>query len=566
MALIARIAAAVAYVLVAAALAILFWLWFLSDRSGQSKMLTSVPIFMALGVFAIIALLRIKGPSRKVARPLGFALLAAAVATPVFFRIKGVTGDFMPVLEYRFAPKADTTLPILPGVAPAQPEPVPAAETAPAPIAPPGAAPPAAHETPGATTALPDTSVPAAAPATPPAAESAPPAPVAETSRVSFPQYLGATRDGHVPGVRLARDWSAQPPKLVWKIPVGAGWSGFVIDRGLAITQEQRGGDEMVVAYDLATGAPRWSHRDPIRYDSVIAGDGPRATPTIDGAYVATLGSTGRLNVLDFRTGRRLWQKDVVADNDAVSPEWGRSGSPLIHDGKVIVSAGGEGRTLVAYDLKSGERVWRAGTDGPGYAAPMLLTLLGRPQVVAFNRATMTGHDPATGAVLWSQTWPGPINVAQPIKIADDLVLGSAGYGIGAKLTKLTGGDGGAVNAAFVWESPRLKAKFTNPVFHDGFVYGLDDGVLVCLDVQTGERRWRAGRYGHGQTLLVGDVLLVMTEYGDVVLVEPTPAGHRELTSFTALDGKTWNPPAVAGKYLLVRSDKEAALYELALR
>jgi outer membrane protein assembly factor BamB len=322
----------------------------------------------------------------------------------------------------------------------------------------------------------------------------------------------------------------------------------------------------MVVAYDLATGAPRWSHRDPIRYDSVIAGDGPRATPTIDGAYVATLGSTGVLNVLDFRSGRTLWRKDVVADNDAVSPEWGRSGSPLVYDGKVIVSAGGDGRTIVAYDLRTGERLWRAGTDGPGYAAPTVLTLLGRPQVVAFNRATMTGHDPGTGAVLWSQTWPGPINVAQPIRIADDLVLGSAGYGIGAKLTRLTAGEGGAITSAYVWESPRLKAKFTNPVLHEGFVYGLDDGVLVCLDVTTGERRWRAGRYGHGQTLLVGDLLLVMTEYGDVVLVEPTPEGHRELTKFTALDGKTWNPPAVAGKYLLVRSDKEAALYELPVR
>ena len=564
MALLARIAAGLAYLLVAAALAFLFWLWLLSDRSGQSKMLTSVPLVMGLGVLGIIALLRVKGPSRRIARPVGLVLLAAAVATPVLFRIKGVTGDFVPVLEYRFAPKADTTLPLLPGVASPAAQPVPPAEVASAPIAPPGSAPPAVHDTPGATTTPAPGAETPIAPAGPPPEPTPDPGP--ETSRVSFPQYLGPTRDGQVRGVNLARDWDAQPPRLVWKIPIGAGWSGFVVDRGLAITQEQRGGDEMVVAYDFATGAPRWSHRDPIRFDSVIAGDGPRATPTIDGAHVATLGSTGLVNVLDFRTGRRLWRKDVVADNDAISPEWGRSGSPLIYDGKVIVSAGGDGRTVVAYDLASGERVWRAGTDGPGYAAPMLLTLLGRPQVVAFNRATMTGHDPATGQVLWSQTWPGPINVAQPIRIADDLVLGSSGYGIGAKLTKLTRGEGDTISSAYVWETPRLKAKFTNPVLHDGFVYGLDDGVLTCLDVTTGERRWRAGRYGHGQTLLVGDVLLVMTEYGEVVLVEPTPEAHRELTKFTALDGKTWNPPAVAGRYLLVRSDKEAALYELPVR
>lgn len=383
---------------------------------------------------------------------------------------------------------------------------------------------------------------------------------------MSFPQFLGPSRTGVVADVRLARDWMAQPPKLIWRIPVGAGWSGFAIDRGLAITQEQRGASEMVVAYDLLTGKPVWSHGDQVRYDSVIAGDGPRATPTIAGAYVATLGSTGLLNVLDFRTGRRLWSKDVSKDNQASNPEWGRSGSPLVLGGKVIVSAGGgDGRSLVAYDVRTGARVWSGGSDKSAYASPILMTLLGRPQIVILNSRSLAGHDPATGALLWSQPWVPEPGVAMPIRVADDLVMGSNGYGIGSKLVKLTAGADGAITPAFVWETPRLKAKFTNPVLHDGFVYGLDDGVLVCMDVKTGERRWRAGRYGHGQTLLVGDLLLVTTEDGEVLLVEPTPEAHREVARFTAFDGKTWNPAAVAGKYLLVRNDKEAALYELTL-
>jgi outer membrane protein assembly factor BamB len=353
----------------------------------------------------------------------------------------------------------------------------------------------------------------------------------------------------------------------VWSIPVGTGWSGFVIDRGLAITQEQRGGDEMIVAYDLMTGAPRWSHKDSARYESMLAGDGPRATPTIAGRHVAAVGSTGRLTVLDARSGRRLWSRDMNEDNGATTPEWGRAGSPLVQDGKVIVSAGGPGgRSLVAYDLDSGAPVWAGGSDGASYSSPILLSLLGRPQVVVLNRASMAGHDPATGAALWSQPWPSEApNVAVPIRVADDLVLGSTGYGIGSKLVKLAAGGDGRITPTLVWESPRLKAKFTNPVMHDGFVYGLDDGVLVCLDVTTGERRWRAGRYGHGQTLLAGDVLLVTTEDGDAVLVEPTPERHHELTRFTAFDGKTWNPAALAGRYLLLRTDKEAKLFELAV-
>lgn len=554
-----RLAAGLVYLLVAGALLFLVWLWLLSDRSGQQKTLTTVPIAFALGLVAIVALFRVRGPMRRLARVAAVALVAAGVSVPVLFRITGVSGDFFPILEYRFAPKPDATLPSLPGVAPQAvvEAPAEALVEAPSPETAPAEAPAAARE--AAATETPARVEAEAAPA-PPAMVS--PAD-AGFAALSFPQYLGPTREGRVAGVRLARDWAASPPALVWKIPVGAGWSGFVIERGLAITQEQRGPDEMVVAYDVATGQPRWSHRDPTRYDSVIAGDGPRATPTIAGPYVVTLGSKGLLSVLDFATGRRRWHKDIVADNQATDPEWGRAGSPLVYDGKVIVTAGGPNGALVAYDLATGARVWRAGTDNPSYAAPMVLTLLGRPQVVAFNAMSMTGHDPGTGAVLWSRPWPSPINVAQPIRVADDLVLGTTGYGIGAKLAKLSEQPDGSIQSAFVWETPRLKAKFTNPVLHDGFVYGLDEGVLVCLDLTTGERRWRAGRYGHGQTLLAGDLLLVTTEYGEVVLVDPSPDAHRELTRFTALDGKTWNPPALAGPYLLVRSDREAALFRL---
>ena len=568
LALVGRALRAAMWVLMAAGLVALLWVWLLADFSGQEKMMLTVPLLALLGLLTVAALFTVRGPRRTPARGMAAVLIAIGVAIPFLFRLKGLTGDFYPVLEYRFAAKHDTTLPVLPGAL---------AVSA-------GASGASGSSGSGATSASgatpePDARTAPRAPGEPeaprepdaprePEAPEAPGEPEAPEGpiRASFPQFLGPTRTGVIADVRLGRDWVAHPPKLIWKIPVGAGWSGFAIDRGLAITQEQRGGQEMVVAYDFLTGAPRWSHGDAIRYDSVIAGDGPRATPTIAGGLVATLGSTGRLNVLDFRTGRRLWSKDIAADNQAAGPEWGRSGSPLVLDGKVIVSAGGrEGKSLVAYDARTGTRVWSGGSDGVGYASPIVLSLLGRPQIVILNQTSLAGHDPATGALLWSQPWTPTPNVAMPIRVADDLVLGSTGYGIGSKLVKLTAGADGVITPAFVWETPRLKAKFTNPVLRDGFVYGLDDGVLVCMDVTTGERRWRAGRYGHGQTLLVGDVLLVTTEDGEIVLVEPTPEAHREIARFTVFDGKTWNPPAIVSKYLLVRSDKEAALYELTL-
>jgi outer membrane protein assembly factor BamB len=370
-----------------------------------------------------------------------------------------------------------------------------------------------------------------------------------------------------VPGPRLHRNWTARPPRLVWRQAIGAGWSSFAIVDDLAITQEQRDDDELVVAYEIATGRPRWSHADKTRYDNVVSGLGPRATPTVAEGRVFAQGATGILNALDQRTGRKLWSRQVIAENGGSQPTWGKSPSPLVHGGRVIVNAGGkDGRSLVAYDVASGERVWAGGHDRGSYSSPVLVTIAGREQVVLFGGASVAGHDPATGALLWEHPWPPEQpNVAQPLPLPGDRLLVSAGYGVGSKVIALVADDASLLRPTLVWETPRLKSKFASMVLHQGFVYGLDDGVLTCLDPANGERRWKAGRYGHGQLVLVGDLLFVQTEEGEAVLVDPTPDGHKELTRVALLDGKTWNPPAFSGGRLLVRNDREAALYEMPL-
>jgi outer membrane protein assembly factor BamB len=353
----------------------------------------------------------------------------------------------------------------------------------------------------------------------------------------------------------------------VWRQVVGPAWSSFAVEGDIAVTQEQRAGDELVVAYDLPTGRPLWSHADKARYETVVAGVGPRATPTIAGGRVYAQGATGILNALELRTGRLLWSHATVGENGASEPTWGKSGSPLVVGGRVVVSVGGtEGRSLVAYDARSGEKAWAGGHDGASYSSPLLVTLAGRPQIVIFNQGSVAGHDPDTGALLWEHPWPSEQpNVAQPLPLGGDRLLFSAGYGVGSKVFAIASDGSTGLHATLEWESPRLKSKFANLVFHDGFVYGLDDGVLTCLDPATGERRFKGGRYGHGQILLVGGLLLVQTEEGEAVLLEPSPDGARELARFPLLDGKMWNPPALVGSRLLVRNDREAALYELPL-
>ena len=383
-----------------------------------------------------------------------------------------------------------------------------------------------------------------------------------EKSAMDYPQFLGQHRNGVVSGIQLNLDWNTHPPKLVWRQPVGAGWSGFAVVGNSAITQEQEDDWEKVVCYELHTGEIKWSHQDSARYNATPAGLGPRATPTISGNRVYTVGSTGILNCLDFETGERLWTTNIFEENQADLPPWGVSISPLVFGELVIVSAGG----AVAYHKETGEIVWTGYRTKSGYSSPLVTTLLDTEQIIIFNQGLITAHEPLTGKLLWKQPWVKTYAecVAQPVPISEDTLLASTGYGAGAKLYRFSRNLTGEFDVSIVWETINLKAKFTNIVYYKGYLYGLDDGIFACINPADGRRQWKRGRYGHGQTLLVSDVLLVLTESGEVVLVAPDPESHTEHARFAALkDRRTWNTPALAGRYLLVRNDREAACYEL---
>lgn len=389
----------------------------------------------------------------------------------------------------------------------------------------------------------------------------------AEVPRPDFAQFLGPARTAVLPGPLLGADWAERPPEIRWRRKVGAGWSGFVIVGDRVLTQEQDQGNECVTCYELATGREVWTHAYAARYDNPVGGEGPRATPTVVDGAVYTLGSTGMLHALDLQTGRVRWSRDLVADTGARMPEWGYAGSPLVLDGVVIVSAGGrDGQSLVAYRTSTGERAWAAGTAAAGYGSPFLTTLAGRRQILAYNHRFITAHDAADGTVLWEYPWgTGQPYAAVPVVAGPNRVAFSAGYGVGTELLEIARDANGTFSAERVWQSRKLKAKFANPVAREGFLYGLDDGLLACLDLNDGRDRWKQGRYGHGQGLLVGDLYLLMAESGELVLLRPTPDGPNELHRFRVFDSKTWNPIALSGDLLLVRNDQEAACLRLPL-
>lgn len=471
-------------------------------ESAQRRVLASIATAAISGLLLLLWLLLFSRAPWKVRLGGLAAVLVGAIAFTQIFEYGGVTGDLMPVFRARWS-KART---------------VPA----------------------GAKTGD-------------------------ELAAASYSQFLGSDRNGVVSGVELARNWEASPPKLLWRQPIGEGWSGFAVKGGLAVTLEQQGPEEWVSAYELSTGKKAWSHAHVSRHETPIGGIGPRSVPTLDGGRAYAMGATGHLSALDLATGRLLWEHDVVEEHHGKVPEWGKSCSPLVVDGKVIVSAGGaNGHSLVAYDAATGALAWHAGDDRSGFSSPLLAELAGTRQIVIFNGSSVVAHHPEDGRVLWQFPWsPGQPNVSQPLPLPGDRLFVSSGYGIGGKMLKIVPAEDGKLDVQVLWESPRLKAKFSNTVPFGGELYGLDDGVLVCLDPETGERCWKAGRYGHGQLLLVGDLLLAQTEGGEVILIEPNPEELRELGRFTAVDGKAWNPPALAGNLLLVRNDREATAWEL---
>jgi outer membrane protein assembly factor BamB len=389
-----------------------------------------------------------------------------------------------------------------------------------------------------------------------------------------WPDYHGPNREGIIRGRGFRTDWDARPPKELWRHPVGLAWSSFSVLGDYAITQEQRDGDECVVAYSLETGDQKWVHADPARFTvvAVNGGDGPRSTPVIAGDRTYSLGATGIVNGLETRTGKRLWSRNALEDagengKPADNLQWGLSGAPLVVDGKVIVIAGGTaGKSVIAYDAETGDIAWAGGNFPASYGGARVEEIHGVRQVLAFHGTGIAAFALEDGRLLWSHPWENmpKVNVAQPLRTADDTLVIGSGYSVGAIQLTLAGGTDRDWSVSPGWTSNRFKLKFNDAVLLGGYAYGLDDGIMTCLDVATGKTKWKGGRFGYGQLIAFENTLLVLSEEGDAVLVAAQPTKFEERGRVHVLDGTTWNHPAVAHGKLLVRNGTEAACYDVA--
>ena len=490
--------------------------------------------------------------SDRVRRASLIATIVAACSAWMLLRIGGFTGDGGLELHWRWTPSPEYRLqelaakPGTPAPAPTKPDaPAPASERTSAPVDRPAVEP-----------------RPATAATREPTSAAVPEEP--QVTLAEWPGFRGPARDGVVRAVTIATNWEASPPVEMWRRPVGPGWSSFAVHGDRLYTQEQRGDEEVVASYNLRTGEPIWQHRDAARFWETVGGAGPRGTPTLSNARVYTFGATGILNALDARSGAVVWSRNPVADTGAEDPGWGFTSSPLVVDDIVIVAASGR---LAGYAAATGERRWMGPEGGAGYSSPHLMTIDGVRQVLLMRGARTTSVSPADGTMLWEHRWVPNASILQPARTSNGDILLAAGdamAGIGMRRIAVKRGAG-AWTIEERWTSRSLKPFYNDFVVHKEHAFGFDGSILACIDLADGSRKWKGGRYGHGQMVLLPeqDLLLVISEEGELALVSATPDRFTEVARFKAIEGKTWNHPALVGDVLLVRNGEEMAAFRL---
>jgi outer membrane protein assembly factor BamB len=523
---------------------------YVAHESISNGMMGMMLFILGLPVLSL-ALVASGVASRNLSNGLRRATIAAAILLAcggfTLLRTGGISGGGQSDLHWRWTPTPEERL-----LAQPADEPVDTARNSP----------PPAH-VPTETVNEPARSVAVGTPAA--NDESEPSAPALINSKAEWPGFRGRDRDSIVHGIRLETDWTKSPPVELWRKPIGPGWSSFAVHGDLFYTQEQRGDEEIVSCYRLSSGEPVWRHRDPARFWESNGGAGPRGTPTVSNGRVYAFGATGILNALDERNGGVIWSRNVAAETGTEVPGWGFASSPLVVNDVVIVAADA---TLVGYDVATGRNRWVGPVHRGSYSSPHRTTIDGVDQVVLLGGAGATSVVAGSGAVLWEYDWPGTAIVQPAVMAGGDLVINSlaATGGLGTRrLTVAHGPNGWSTEER--WTSSGLKPYFNDFVIHKGYAFGFDGSILASINLEDGKRVWKGGRYGNGQIVLLADqdVLLVLSEEGDLALVGATPDEFKEIARSPALQGKTWNHPALVGDVLLVRNGEEMAAFRLSL-
>jgi outer membrane protein assembly factor BamB len=372
-----------------------------------------------------------------------------------------------------------------------------------------------------------------------------------------WPQFRGPNRDGISPEPGLLASWPGGGPRVLWKIPLGEGFSQVVVAKNRLFAFYGQGSDEVAAALDAATGKQLWRVRVDSKYMS-DQGNGPRSTPTVDGNLVYVLSAAGKLAALNAANGRTAWSHDLPAEYGARIPGWGASTSPLVEGNLLLVNVGGAGnKSVIAFDKATGKPVWTSQGNGAGYSAPIGITVRGVRQLIVFAADSVLSLAPKDGKLLWQLPWKTDydVNAAAPVFFPPDKLFISSGYGTGSALFQIKVA-GNQVSAVEIWKSKGMKNQFSSSILHNGTLYGFDNGTLKALDAATGEERWKQRGLGHGSLIAAAGKLVVLSDTGTLALLEATPKEYKQLGAIRVLEGKCWTAPTLANGRLYLRNEQ----------
>ncbi len=404
---------------------------------------------------------------------------------------------------------------------------------------------------------------------------------VLTASATEWPQWRGPNRDGVSDEVGILKEWAASGPKVLWSRPLGEGFSGISVSQGRVYTMFSKGNDEFVVCLNATDGQEIWRFRSDKNYHEGQGGNGPRATPTIDGNLLFTISAHGKLYALNAENGEKVWSHDLQRKFGSKMPRWGFSTSPLVDGELLLVEAGGKGeKSIVAFNKSSGDVIWSSHKDKLGYSSPIAITVKGVRQIICFTGTKLVSVSPTDGKIYWEYAWKTgyDVNAATPVFIPPDKVFISSGYDKGAAVLQMRvfishdddraaveqiRENQGTIRIEEIWKNRKMKNQFSSSVLHENYLYGFDNSILKCIEADTGEEQWKSRGFGKGTVVLADGHLIILSDRGKLGLAEATPAEYIEKASAKVLSGLCWTAPTLANGKLYVRNEEEIVCLDM---
>jgi outer membrane protein assembly factor BamB len=387
----------------------------------------------------------------------------------------------------------------------------------------------------------------------------------AQSAPAEWFQWRGPNRDGHSDETGLLKEWPANGPPQLWRTTgAGTGFASFSASGGKLFTLGARGNVEYVIAFDAASGKRLWETPNGQRFRNEM-GDGPRSTPTVEGARLYAFGGTGELACLDTATGAKIWSVNVVQQFGGTTPYWGYSESPLIIGDRIVLNAGGRKASIVAVSKQDGTTLWQNHNDAAGYSSPMLLRTGSLQQVVFFTGQRALAVDPRDGRLLWSynRASNNTANIATPI-VRGNRVFFSSDYGTGAALLDVKAA-GNVASAEEVYFTREMRNHHASSVVVGDHIYGFSSSILTALKFDTGDLAWRNRSVGKGSLIYADQRLYLYSEQGTVGLADASPTEYRERGRFSIQQTgpPTWSHPIISNGRLIIRDQDNVYAYDV---